>query len=379
VARTWGAYLSWMSEAGPTVWILGAGFSRSLGGLLLPELLSEKSKAETLANFPELKGEPERVYNLFAKHLRGEGTIKDGRNGFPAYWEHAEEFLDFVDTAAKGNVARRNILAPPPAPAGQLEELHDNCVRVIAAECAITQNVGDLTDEESTPEAWQPYIRWATNVRPGDSIITFNYDTVLETLGRGRAGCYFNSRTVHGVEGAVRNGAQIYKLHGSIDWTGPGDNGPIKIAQARDLLTKPLQPLIATPGPTKKTRCTGEFKSIWDAAMVALKAAEQVVFVGYRFPPSDSESRSKLLEALRENTSVRGLRVHTVLGPRSSNDDTVRLRELLKSVLSEGRQAWPLEADDLPPNGFQVFVHPLYAEDFFSVFHPKLLYGNSKR
>jgi hypothetical protein len=46
--------------------------------------------------------------------------------------------------------------------------------------------------------------------------------------------------------------------------------------------------------PTKKTRCAGEFKGIWDAAMVALKAAEQVVFVGYRFPPSDSESRSRL-------------------------------------------------------------------------------------
>jgi SIR2-like domain len=364
-----------MSESGPTVWILGAGFSRSLGGLLLPELLSAKSKAETLERFQDIKGDLERVYRVFWKHYRGDETNQGTRNGGPVYWEHAEQFLDFVDTATKGNVARRAILTAALETPDLFEGFHEKCVRVIAAECAITSSLVDLSDDASTPEAWQPYIRWAGNVRQHDSIITFNYDTVLETLGHGRTGCNFSSRTVFGTKPAVAKGAQIYKLHGSVDWRTPTAGGSIEVADVGELLKQPGQPFIATPGPSKKLHCTGRLKVIWDSAMAALKAAEQVVFVGYRFPPSDSESRTQLLGALRDNATGKGVRVHTVLGPRSSDDDTVRLRELLRSALSEKHQAWPLDSDVVPVGCFQVFVHPLYAEDFFSVFRPRLLYG----
>ena len=39
-----------------------------------------------------------------------------------------------------------------------------------------------LQHAETSGEKWGPYIRWASKLRPSDTIITFNYDLVLEKL-----------------------------------------------------------------------------------------------------------------------------------------------------------------------------------------------------
>jgi hypothetical protein len=301
------------------------------------------------------------------------------RGGFPIYWDHAEQFLDFVDTAARGNAHRSAILTGM-LDSETLDVFQKNCVRVIAGECEFTSLVDLSVAADATPEAWQPYQRWVRAVKGGDSVITFNYDTVLEKLGETRGVTHLGKESVVGLDTFCGHGVgvtPIYKMHGSIDWIAPKTpKAVLARGEVPTLLGDGSGPLIAMPGPSKKIHCSGVFSKIWDEALNALTHAAVVVFVGYRFPPSDAESRTRLLAALRDNQS-RALRVHTVLGPYTNEGDTIRLRELLRSTLSE-KHVEQADAREVPKSGhFQVIVHPLYAEDFFTVFHENMLFGHS--
>ena len=89
---------------------------------------------------------------------------------------------------------------------------------------------------------------------------------------------------------------------------------------------------IGTPGPNKRD-ITGYLKPVWDEAILAIHNAEAIVFVGYRFPPSDSDARDTILEAVQGNDSPH-LLLHTVLGPNVNDESTSRLRGLLESRMS---------------------------------------------
>jgi hypothetical protein len=49
--------------------------------------------------------------------------------------------------------------------------------RLVAAECAAF-----LQHVDPTREQWRPYRRWAASLTPNDTVVTFNYDRVLEML-----------------------------------------------------------------------------------------------------------------------------------------------------------------------------------------------------
>jgi hypothetical protein len=87
---------------------------------------------------------------------------------------------------------------------------------------------------------------------------------------------------------------------------------------------------IASPGPTKQT-ITKQLEPLWRMAEGAIKRASHIVFVGYRFPPSDANARTRLLTAIAAS-ETQYVAVHTVLGPRL-DDDTVRLTQMLRYAL----------------------------------------------
>jgi hypothetical protein len=93
------------------------------------------------------------------------------------------------------------------------------------------------------------------------------------------------------------------------------------------------------------------------------------VFVGYRFPPTDSEARRRLLGAI--GRSKHGYKaVHTVLGPESAKD-SARLGQLLHWTLRQERVDLATRPElSEPPSSFATYSllqHQLYGEDFFSV------------
>lgn len=85
-----------MSNRPKTVWVIGSGFSKALGGPLLDGLLSASAHEDAREVFNKL---PDRiaVYEIYA-NLKGKR------------WKHAEQFLEFVDLATDSKSPDHNIL-----------------------------------------------------------------------------------------------------------------------------------------------------------------------------------------------------------------------------------------------------------------------------
>jgi hypothetical protein len=348
------------------VWILGSGFSRGLGGPLLYELLSRKAYTEIQSKFREKVKSCGRVYGLYWKHWFG-NTASDEK-----IWSHAEEFLDFVDTAVSATSPRHDILAKflkssgvVESPTISHEDFRRHAIRAVAAECLFTEPSPDLKGE-----AWEPYLAWSQGLsRTNNTIVTFNYDLVLEHLAKPEHAQYLNGRSFVLPGFQEGHGAlPVYKLHGSVNWRRPTKEELEEkgreafIVPPEAILDQANTPLIATPGPTKKRQANGDLDTLWNRATYAISHADVIVFMGYRFPPSDSQARRRILGAIKDS-KVSRLRVHTVLGPRTKEDDTVRLEALLKATLQSRT------VDDAE----QPIVHPLYVEDFLTVLHEGML------
>jgi len=343
------------------VWILGAGFSKSLGGPLLDDLLQPDCLRRLGATFPRdgfplLHGPlPEAVVWLFHYGRRFAAGRRNSRiwtDIGESLWRDAEDFLDFVDAAAaseKGPACatldailnhRREDLFGNGASAPNASEVRAMARRLIGAECSAFLQSADVETER-----WGPYQRWMHGlVQSGDSIITFNYDLVLELLCRKLAHVNVQlpgPRTVHGVP--------VLKLHGSVNWRRIGTDRfeAQGLESAHCCRCESSELAIATPGRTKR-EISWEFDSLWAMAAKAIRNAEAVVFLGYRFPPSDAMARGEILGALKQNQTT--LPIHTVLGPDVNSADSARLQGLLRHVGIS-----------------RIHQQPLYVEDFLGV------------
>lgn len=359
------------------VWVLGAGFSKPLGGPMLADLLSLESRRDILEQHPT-KDDP-GVYWLYHYGRKfPDGFLKDrGESYSPTIrgenlWEHAEDYLDKLDTAAHspaGPLAARLIRilenwksgASPPQGAypnglneGQkrLAFVAEMARRYVAAECV---NFTNKTTEEA--EQWRPYREWVRSLAKDDVLLTFNYDTVIERADkRDRVVVVRSDRDW---DKAERDLAPcLLKLHGSVNWKWDGkslveaSNNFAESANASEIV-------IATPGFSKQAAVAKQLGTLWQLAQLALKLARAVIFIGYRFPPTDAQARQELLGAIRENTEAH-LDLHTVLGPRQDSD-TLRLGALLRSSCPITRS-------------YSMTQHPLWCEDFLTVWERKRLF-----
>jgi hypothetical protein len=312
-------------------------------------------------------------------------------------WDHAEDFLEYLDLARTYPEARQRLEQmwdaywlrekeslrwnPPGNPPRKFdlpsaEILLAKAKRLVAAECSL------FTFENAQQmEKWGPYFTWARRLTAEDCVVTFNYDRVLEILADDNntklstesvvAGQYHSDRV------QASKCAEIIKLHGSVDWTfTKGSRPPAEFENYRvplefvrgkpdDALTCAADAIaIATPGPTKAELASGRFGPLWTRARNKIKDADAIVFVGYRFPPTDAMAREQILDAIETNTRPH-IDLHVVLGPQDA-PDVARLEEMLKHV---GRNA---KRQDTPPgfNGgkaFRVVRHRLWSQDFLQL------------
>src|SRR5688572_12853913 len=93
------------------VWILGAGFSRPLGGPLLNDVLSLKSWHRLVARWPKIFAQASlsrsmsqvyRLYRFGTTFKEGTATCRGHNSPGEHLFEHAEEFLVFLDRAQEG-------------------------------------------------------------------------------------------------------------------------------------------------------------------------------------------------------------------------------------------------------------------------------------
>lgn len=79
--------------------------------------------------------------------------------------------------------------------------------------------------------------------------------------------------------------------------------------------------------------------------MDAVTHADAIALLGYRFPPTDSLSRMRLLSAIRANQNSR-VPISVVLGPVTTSPDAQRLRSLLLATGKQDVRLFPMGAED---------------------------------
>jgi len=355
------------------VWILGSGFSVPLGAPTLTELLSDTSKVTikeifTKTKFPKLYNDSyfELAYNIYKLgHVPITSSV-------PKMWNDAEQYLDYLDAASMYPDSLAKVRVDSVTKSGGLQNdikiplLIESTRRIIAAECSAF-----LEGTSPELETWQPYIRWAKMLNHDHTIITFNYDRILEKLADLtdiRLGIGLES--FFGITGSdlkyleVEKIASVVKLHGSVDWKKNTSQSPPTIERGNPLealICDSNQLVIATPGPTKHKMVSDILKNLWYYANEALTNADTVFFIGYRFPPTDTEALSWLLGALMKNESS-DLRLYTVLGPNDDADNR-RLEALLDFATKQRKTGQK-----------KIIRTHLWAQDFMSVYNPDFIF-----
>jgi hypothetical protein len=228
-------------------------------------------------------------------------------------------------------------------------------------------------------EYWLPYLKWKEQiVESHDTVITFNYDRVLETLSGVSDGSETFNIVLPWANPALDQAKpNVFKLHGSVDWsvdgarTNPAQIGlksPFPVANHWLQMTNhqsglpvhltnssEVHPLMGVPGPQKKALAEQLLKPLWDLALKELESATEVVFVGYRFPPSDSYALKSLMDALSKQPEDKS--VGFVLGI----DQPSQIQRLSTMLQCSGRH---------------VLQSPLFAQDFFTLYQGQMIRGS---
>ena len=342
----------------PTVWILGAGFSQALGAPLFRDLFQSEERIDNSGY--QVHPHTTNVLLLYRRF----GPRLEGREGRGQVWRDPEEFIDFIESAKSASGGAREFLEGVIGGV-PVDLIADIARRMLAIECSIF-----LRGADPTTERWLPYRLWAPRFSREDTIVTFNYDRVFELLKEKCKAEVAHHEVANHYEVIVPNGnadrqigetrdldcAPILKLHGSVDWIAA--DGKIRADPAESLLAMPKtgeEIVLAVPGPNKigvRDRF-GEIRLLWKVARDAVQSASRIVFIGYRFPQTDAQSRVEILKAIQE-ASANGnlLKVWIVLGPDEKHPDVARMLKLLRFVC---------------PERVEVSVLPLYGEDFLSM------------
>jgi hypothetical protein len=391
-----------MSKEKKVVWILGAGFSRSLGGPLLSELFTWESLEAIFATYPNFCDQNQRkilerivraylfgVYDIeLSDTSKEQVAVGHATDSYRRHlWKHSEEFLERLDIAAASGRSDRDytfmarvfelansIRSGGKSVVDDLNECNLYALKLMAAECDKF-----LVDSSTQQEKWLPYNRFAKLLNGKHTIISFNYDKVLDILyppppGYGKPvekSQYSNMATLRPREWNIIvpsnrswdriplfDTPRVLKLHGSVNWY-KDENNEIRLLLDKHFLNVD-KPALATPGITKHRfiENNNNIRSLWNLAENEIRTADIMVFIGYRFPPSDAYSRDRILSSIgcnvRERTKYNTLVVHTVLGDDTNHPDSRRLKGLL---VASGCQ------------DTCIVQHPMWAEDFLGCYN----------
>jgi hypothetical protein len=257
-----------------------------LSDLLKPETLDDLRLLYPVPDYPEYT--PDYIYG--AQQLFVHGRDKEKQ------WIDAEEYISFLEECAaapEGRAAKQleavaqrhrdTMMTKGKTWHGKAPGLAAMAKRALAADCSRFVRNGDPASER-----WAPYRDWMNRIAleqrtPGaagqHTIITFNYDTTLEVL---RSEAHTIVLDPH--DEVPQSQIPVLKMHGSVDWkyvSGKYERGRAEEA----LCCEDNELALAVPGPAKQRFASDR----WRRALAAVKTAEAVVFLGYRFPETDAD------------------------------------------------------------------------------------------
>ena len=187
-------------------------------------------------------------------------------------------------------------------------------------------------------------------LNPGDIIISFNYDTIVERLAR-----RFDHTllSVYAQEQERRKGITLAKPHGSTSWTldlnkigrspqcviAAGENGGVLLNSLESTdVDQYREPLVLGAVPIKSElirevqvelhdRSRPVFDAIirqWRTVVEVIRDADSVVVVGYSFPQEDQYGRFLLKEGIRLRSSELTVEFFELKDRRSEREEAIR-------------------------------------------------------
>ena len=185
-------------------------------------------------------------------------------------------------------------------------------------------------------------------ITPGDTLISFNYDTLVERLVLKRKGLSLRHSCASAANGIVR----FAKPHGSASWNlhrlssdvldGPPLLESLCAVQAKEHPDK-FDPLVLGAVPIKSELIRevqqhfgteALFEVIlqqWRAVVDAIRDAERIVVLGYSFPKEDTYGRFFFREAMRDR-GRRRLRVDFYQKRKYSKETACSIKDAFPGV-----------------------------------------------
>ena len=378
-----------MDDGKRVVWILGAGFSQPLGGPLLDDLVSPERLTrvrERVAYECERTNDPTpsarltdwskviELYKMARGVKRPNGLVANPGPYGPV--ANAEEFLEIIETAEAldgAEITRRHAQARIRqwiSEEGVLASLQNKSILTLTRSYVAAACSEFVETSEQELEKWLPYKRWGKSLTKNDTVISFNYDRVVELAVGGKLHTFIPDDFA-----LPDNAPCLLKLHGSVDWLVDGDRVQKSTNAWIDIATK--EPLIVAPGPAKASVRNGKFKPLWDQAIARLAAADVIVIVGYQFAAGDAYARTTLLNAI-DRQQTRRLTACIVLGAERT-PEVERVLGMLMWALPKtknGKGIHVADRGDTILDGVcasAIVLEPMRSQDFLSVFtHERL-------
>jgi hypothetical protein len=153
----------------------------------------------------------------------------------------------------------------------------------------------------------QYHDKLALALRAGDSVLSFNYDCIMDNALRVGGGSRWDPSRGYGFEvlegaeywrpGAVRGRKtatpiQLLKMHGSVNWDIRNDGVHL---ERRDIAAKDLRGRVIAPT-LNKVLAEKPFSDVWKCARRAVRGARAIVAIGYSVPQADFFARSLFKE-----------------------------------------------------------------------------------
>lgn len=148
-----------------------------------------------------------------------------------------------------------------------------------------------------------------------NTVISFNYDMILEnalmSIGVPIDYGFEPDRVEHQdswerVQANDKNKLKVLKIHGSVNWF-KKETDPETLCIYREYKDGHNDGQVFLIPPTWRKDFSGPLGDVWAQALLALRNATRIIFLGFSFPDTDAHIKYLMAAGLQENISLRNI------------------------------------------------------------------------